>query len=88
MFFDSIDVQLFGGDPIYADDMLIVNTTPAAMDYRIGKPITIALIEPPIGIDLDGLIVDVDIARSQNAGTILLNPAYDPEGSNMRLSAR
>ena len=42
------------------------------------------LVEPPDGVDLAGLAVDVDIARSQNAGTILLRPAFDPDGTRMR----
>jgi hypothetical protein len=40
----------------------------ASFGYRVGKPIAIALIENQSR--LDGLKVDVDIAGSQNAGTI------------------
>jgi 4-methylaminobutanoate oxidase (formaldehyde-forming) len=82
--FDSVDTQPLGNEPVYHNGRIIGKTTSAAFGYRVGKPVAIALLESGSGINLDGLVVDVDIARSQNAGTISLNPAYDPTGSNMR----
>jgi 4-methylaminobutanoate oxidase (formaldehyde-forming) len=86
--FDSVDALPLGNEPVYHAGRIIGNTTSAAFGYRVGKPVAIALVESGSDINLDGLTVDVDIARSQNVGTIMFNPAYDPEGSSMRTSTR
>ena len=86
--FKSADAQPLGNEPVYHDGKIIGKTTSAAFGYRVRQPVAIALIESQVDIDLDGLIVDVDIARSQNAGTISLTPAFDPSGSNMRGATR
>jgi len=80
--------QPFGNEPAYQAGEIIGKTTSAAFGYRVGKPVTIALVNSQIASPLDGLVVDVDIARSQNAGTIMLNCAFDPEGSLMRRPTR
>jgi glycine cleavage system aminomethyltransferase T/glycine/D-amino acid oxidase-like deaminating enzyme len=85
---DSADAQPLGNEPVYHDGRIIGKTTSAAFGYRVGRPVAIALVNSQDEKNLDGLDVDVDIAGSQNAGTIILNPAYDPEGSNMRQSTR
>ena len=86
--FDSTDAQPLGNEPVYHAGRIIGKTTSAAFGYRLGKPVAIALLECKTEKNLDGLKVDVDIARSQNAGTITLNAAYDPRGSNMRVTTR
>ena len=86
--FDAIDAQPLGNEPVYHAGRIIGKTTSAAFGYRVGKPVAIALVECVSDKNLDGLKVDVDIARSQNAGTIILNAAFDPRGSNMRASTR
>ena len=78
------EAQPLGNEPIYHAGEIIGKTTSAAFGYRIGKPVAIALLHPPSDFELDGLRVDVDIAGRQNAGTISLKPAYDPDGSRMR----
>ena len=85
--FDSVDAQPLGNEPVYHEGRIIGKTTSAAFGYRVGKPVAIALIEFESEKNLDQLEVDVDIARSQNAGTIKLNSVHDPEGSSMRASA-
>lgn len=82
--FDSTDAQPLGNEPVYYQGRIVGKTTSAAFGYRVGKPVAIALIEPPGELILAGLAVDVDIARRQNAGTILPGPAFDPDGSRMR----
>ncbi len=82
--FDSSEAWPLGNEPVYHDGRIIGKTTSAAFGYRVGKPVAIALIDHQEDLQLDGLEVDVDIARSQNAGTITLNAAWDPAGSNMR----
>jgi 4-methylaminobutanoate oxidase (formaldehyde-forming) len=86
--FDAADAQPLGNEPVYHDGRIIGKTTSAAFGYRLGKPVAIALVECGSAKNLDGLKVDVDIARSQNAGTISLNPAFDPKGSGMRGASR
>jgi 4-methylaminobutanoate oxidase (formaldehyde-forming) len=86
--FDSVDAQPLGNEPVYHEGRIIGKTTSAAFGYRVGKPVAIALLESGSDINLEGLIVDVDIARSQNAGTISLTPAFDPSGSSMRGATR
>ena len=85
---DSVEAQTLGNEPVYHDGTIIGKTTSAAFGYRIGRPVAIALVTSAAVKYLDGLVVDVDIAGSQNVGTIILGPAYDPEGSNMRDSTR
>jgi len=82
--FDSTEAQPLGNEPIYHDGRIIGKTTSAAFGYRVGKPVAIALIDHQDHLDLKGLRVDVDIARSQNAGTITLGAAWDPTGASMR----
>jgi 4-methylaminobutanoate oxidase (formaldehyde-forming) len=82
------DAQPLGNEPFYHAGEIIGKTTSAAFGYRVGKPVAIALVSTQIASSLDGLVVDVDIARSQNAGTIMLNSAFDPEGSLMRRPTR
>jgi len=81
---DSIEAQPLGNEPVYFDDRIIGKTTSAAFGYRIGKPVAIALLETPAGLALDGLRVEVDIARDHFSGYITSNPAFDPDGSRMR----
>jgi 4-methylaminobutanoate oxidase (formaldehyde-forming) len=82
--FDSAEAQPLGNEPVCHDGRIIGKTTSAAFGYRVGKPVAIALIERQDDLQLDGLEVDVDIARSQNAGTITLSAAWDPTGESMR----
>ena len=86
--FDEIDARPLGNEPVRQAGRIIGKTTSAAFGYRLGKPVAIARLECKSENNLDGLKVDVDIARSQNAGTAFLNAAYDPRGSNMRASTR
>jgi len=86
--FDAIDAQPLGNEPVRHAGRIIGKTTSAAFGYRLGKPVAIALLETGTVKNLGGLKVDVDIARSQNAGTIFLNAAYDPRGSSMRATTR
>jgi 4-methylaminobutanoate oxidase (formaldehyde-forming) len=82
--FDSKDAWPLGNEPVYHDGRIVGKTTSAAFGYRIGKPVAIAVIDNHENLDLNGLKVDVDIARSQNAGTITLSAAWDPDGASMR----
>jgi 4-methylaminobutanoate oxidase (formaldehyde-forming) len=84
--FDSINAQPLGNEPVYHQGRIIGKTTSAAFGYRIGKPVAIALVSS--NCELEGLVVDVDIAGSQNAGSIHTNAAWDPDGSILRAAIR
>ncbi|MDB4583290.1 FAD-dependent oxidoreductase [Draconibacterium sp.] len=76
--FDDVDAQPLGNEPVYYQGKIVGKTTSASFGYRVGKPIAIALIENHN--KLDGLKVDVDIAGSQNAGTIHTSATWNPIG--------
>lgn len=82
--FDNADAQPLGNEPVYHDGKIIGKTTSAAFGYRVGKPVAIALLNRGNDLSLEGLDIDVDIARSQNAGTVSLQAAFDPEGQRLR----
>ena len=82
---DSVEAYPLGNEPVYHAGKIIGKTTSAAFGYRLGKPVAIALIEAPAGQSLENLKVEVDIARSPFSGYITLKPAFDPDGSRMRL---
>ena len=86
--FEDPEAQPLGHEPVYLGGEIIGKTTSASFCYRVGKPVAIALLKSPPDIELDGLQVDVDIARSQNAGTVRINAAFDPTGARMREPAR
>ena len=76
--FDDINAQPLGNEPVYHQGKIVGKTTSASFGYRVGKPIAIALIENHD--KLHGLKVDVDIAGSQNAGTIHTAATWNPIG--------
>jgi 4-methylaminobutanoate oxidase (formaldehyde-forming) len=86
--FDSADACPIGNEPVYLQNRIIGKTTSAAFGYRLGYPVAIATLDLPDGTDPDGLEVDVDIARDQNSARVLTKPAFDPDGSRMRLAPR
>ena len=79
---DDANAVPLGNEPVYHEGKIIGKTTSAAFGYRIGKPVAIALLNSPL--PLDGLSVEVDIARSHYAGTITTRAAFDPGGKRMR----
>ena len=76
--FDDVDAQPLGNEPVYHQGEIVGKTTSASFGYRVGKPIAIALIENRD--KLHGLKVDVDIAGSQNAGTIHTSATWNSNG--------
>ncbi len=79
---ESGEANPLGNEPVYRDGEIVGKTTSAAFGYRVGAPLALALIDSAAA--RDGAAVDVDLARSENAGTILTKPAFDPEGSRLR----
>lgn len=82
--FDQTNADPLGGEPVYLDGEIIGKTTSASFGYRIGKPVAIALLVSADYNSLEGVKVDVDIARGQNAGSISTAAIFDPTGSRMR----
>ena len=84
--FESLDAQPLGNEPVYHQGRIIGKTTSAAFGYRVGKSVAIALVSS--NCELEGLVVDVDIAGSQNVGSIHTNAAWDPDGIILRAAIR
>ena len=71
-----------GNEPVYSNGAIVGKTTSAAFGYRVGALLALALTDAAAA--RNAAAVDVDLARSENAGKILPNPAFDPDGSRMR----
>ncbi|MDV7145915.1 FAD-dependent oxidoreductase [Tropicimonas sp. TH_r6] len=71
-----------GHEPIYVGDKIVGHTTSAAFGYRIGKPVALAHVHLD---EIDGVAVEIDIARVRFAGKLQLAPAFDPTGSRMKV---
>jgi 4-methylaminobutanoate oxidase (formaldehyde-forming) len=81
---DSIEAQPLGNEPVYLNGNIIGKTTSAAFGYRVGKSVAIALVKTGAEMNLDGLEIEIDIARRHFSGYITSKPAFDPDGSRMR----
>ena len=73
-----------GNEPVYLNGQIIGKTTSTASGYRIGKPVALAQIKTEGSQSLEGMRVEVDIARTHFSGTISLKTAYDSKGQRMR----
>ncbi len=73
-----------GNEPIYLGDRIIGKTTSAAFGYRVGHPVALAYLETTDIGEIEGLRVEVDIARERFAGTASLKAAFDPGGGRLR----
>lgn len=74
-----------GNEPIYLNGEIVGKTTSAAFGYRIGKPVALAYINTSISDNLEGIQLEIDIARTLYKGTVLLKPAFDPASQRMRV---
>ena len=81
---DDEAAQPLGNEPVYHNGEIIGKTTSASFAYRVGRPVAIALIKRQSERLLDGLIVEIDIAREFHHGIIINEPAFDPDGLRMR----
>lgn len=70
-----------GHEPIYLGEQIIGQTTSTAFGYRIGKPVALGYVNIP---DPDGVVVELDIARTLFKGTLKVGPIFDPLGTRMR----
>ncbi len=82
---DDIDAVPLGNEPVYFNRVIVGKTTSAAFGYRVGKPIALAYIDTEISDQLEGVQLEIDIARNLYKGTISLKPAFDPAGKRMRI---
>lgn len=82
---EDTDAIPLGNEPVYLDGDIVGQTTSAAYGYRIGKPIALAYINTTIITDPEGVEVEIDIARKLYAGTVSLQPAFDPSSLRMKV---
>jgi glycine cleavage system aminomethyltransferase T len=71
-----------------AADLIIGKTTSATFGYRVGRPVALAYLETGDVGEIEGLRVEIDIARNVFAGTASLAAAFDPRGERLRPPAR
>ena len=81
---DDVNATVLGNEPVYCEGKIVGQTTSAAFGYRISRPVALAYIDTNIASDLQGLKVDIDIARRMFGGTIETNAVFDPEGKRVR----
>lgn len=81
---DDVEAVSLGNEPVLLEGKIIGKTTSAAFGYRVGRPVTIALLQCADFELKNGRDVEVDIARELFSGKICLQPAYDPDGKTMR----
>ena len=80
---DDEEAVPLGTEPVYLGDRVIGKTTSAAFGYRVARPVALAYLDSSVG-DIEGLRVEVDIARTRFAGAASLSAAFDPQGDRLR----
>lgn len=74
-------------EPVYRDGVAVGATTSGAMGFTIGKPVCLAWVNHPDGVDA-GFIragsYEIDVAGERFAATPHLRPPWDPTGARMR----
>jgi len=73
-----------GNEPVYYNGEIVGNTTSAAYGFRVDRPVALAFIDPNVAVDLEGIGVEIDIARERHRGTASFKAAYNPDGTRMR----
>ncbi len=73
-----------GNEPVTLEGAPFGKTTSAAFGYRIGRPLALAYVDTRMAGDLEGLKVEVAMARESFAGRLTLQAAFDPEGHRLR----
>ena len=73
-----------GNEPVVLGGSIVGKTTSAAFGYRVGRPVALAYLEIGGEGQIEGLRIDVDIARERYSGTASLLAAFDPRGERLR----
>ncbi len=81
---EDVNAPALGNEPVYFNGKVVGRTTSAAFGYRVKRPVALAYLDNNIASDLQGLKVEVDIARSMFRGMIVTNAVFDPEGRRVR----
>jgi len=82
--FGDREATPLGNEPVTLEGALFGKTTSAAFGYRIGRPLALAYVDTRMASELEGLRVEIDIARESFAGTLSLEAAFDPKGHRLR----
>jgi len=83
LLFDDREAVPLGNEPVSLDGRIVGQTTSAAYGYRIGRPLALAYVETAQA--RDGQALDLDIAGTSFAVRIATAPAFDPDGTRMRV---
>jgi 4-methylaminobutanoate oxidase (formaldehyde-forming) len=77
-----------GNEPVCLGERIVGKTTSAAFGYRVGRPVALAYVDVGDVSGIEGLRIDVDIARERYPGTASLLAAFDPRGDRLRPTSR
>ncbi len=75
-----------GNEPVYCNGEIIGKTTSAAYGYRVDAPVALALVKTDSTQSINGIEVELDIARQMVVGHIVEGAVYDPAGANMKIN--
>ena len=81
---DDVNAVPLGNEPVMKEDRIVGKTTSAAFGYRVGQPVSLAVLD--CACCVDGQSISVDIAGVYFDGQVKCGPAYDPSGARMRLT--
>jgi len=81
---DDASAVPLGAEPVWLGSTIAGKTTSAAHGHRVRCPIALAYLDLPQGVAIEGLSVDLDIARERFRGVASLAAAYDPAGQRLR----
>ena len=82
---DDRDAVPLGNEPVLLDGRIVGQTTSAAYGYRIGRPLALACVEAALAHDGQRLVLD--IAGTSFAVRAATAPAFDPQGTRMRVKS-
>jgi 4-methylaminobutanoate oxidase (formaldehyde-forming) len=77
-----------GSEPVCVGGRIIGKTTSATFGYRVGRPVALAYLDCRVVGEIEGLRVEIDIARNMFSGTASLAAAFDPRGERLHPPAR
>jgi 4-methylaminobutanoate oxidase (formaldehyde-forming) len=83
---DDCEANVLGNEPVYLEGRIVGQTTSGAFGYRVNRPVALAYVNLGNSCALDGIKVEVDVARQLYSGTLHTRPVFDPGATRIRQS--
>jgi 4-methylaminobutanoate oxidase (formaldehyde-forming) len=83
---DDCEANVLGNEPVYLEGGIVGQTTSGAFGYRVNRPVALAYVNLENSPALDGIKVEVDVARQLYSGTLHTRPVFDPGATRIRQS--